>query len=285
MLTSARCSISVRIPFARSFTPSAHHAHITHHICTVHDRISRGIDLRDTDGRCTRPSGPQREGLHLHLYIHGHITTSVMHLRPPHVSRRVDTSQHPCLHPRNPLWPLHTPTGQVLHQEGRTQASQRRPEEVPRGGGYILASHIGDRLVLVPFRLSSHTTSCGSTEVSIMRARRVCSRLVMRSSSFMNESHGYIIHIRHIHTSAVECSPSAHRYTVCGRREHLAEERVLWGRPLSMSLHCTHITPIDIHIIYTSPSCATEVNAQHPNAIDRHVRVAQWKHWCRDKCR
>ena len=107
----------------------------------------------------------------------------------------------------------------------------------------------------------------------------------MRSSSFMNESHGYVIHIRHIHTSAVECSPTAHRYTVCGRREHLAEERVLWGRPLSMSLHCTHITPIDIHIIYTSPSCATEVNAQHPNAIDRHVRVVQWKHWCRDKCR
>ena len=36
------------------------------------------------------------------------------------------------------------------------------------------------------------------------------------------------------------------------------------------------------------PGCAphtTEVNAASPNAIDRHVRVVQWQHWCRDKCR
>ena len=29
----------------------------------------------------------------------------------------------------------------------------------------------------------------------------------------------------------------------------------------------------------------TEVNASTPNAIDRHVRVVQWQHGCRDKCR
>ena len=29
----------------------------------------------------------------------------------------------------------------------------------------------------------------------------------------------------------------------------------------------------------------TEVNARYPAAVDRHIRVVQWNHWTRDKCR
>ena len=100
---------------------------------------------------------------------------------------------------RNQLWPLHTPTGQVLHQEGGTQAPQGWPEEVPRGCGYIIARQISCRLVVAALRPASHTTSCGLTEVSIMRTRRVCSRLLVCSSSFVRESHIYIMHVQHTH--------------------------------------------------------------------------------------
>ena len=45
--------------------------------------------------------------------------------------------------------------------------------------------------------------------------------------------------------------------------------------------------------IYTCIECAppaivylnTEVNARYPAAVDRHIRVVQWNHWTRDKCR
>ena len=42
------------------------------------------------------------------------------------------------------------------------------------------------------------------------------------------------------------------------------------------------------HIEYASPASVylnTEVNARYPAAVDRHIRVVQWNHWTRDKCR
>ena len=114
----------------RSSTPSAHRAHTTHHICTVHDRISRGIDLRDTDGRCTRPGGPQREGLHLHLYIYGRITTVVLHLRPPATAH----THRPSATPRR--WYTNTPR-MAGRSTTRLQVHYRSPNQRSLSGSRI----------------------------------------------------------------------------------------------------------------------------------------------------
>ncbi len=39
------------------------------------------------------------------------------------------------------------------------------------------------------------------------------------------------------------------------------------------------------HVVVESITYMTEVNARHPDAVDRHVRRAQWSHWCGEKCR
>ena len=39
------------------------------------------------------------------------------------------------------------------------------------------------------------------------------------------------------------------------------------------------------HVVVESITYMTEVNARHPDAVDRHVRRAQWSHWSGEKCR
>ena len=75
------------------------------------------------------------------------------------------------------------------------------------------------------------------------------------------------------------------RYTVRRRYEHLAERGVQVGRPLSRASYIHTSPPLSYCCVVANAPLMTEVNAQHPSAIDRHVRVAQWHHWCRNKCR
>ena len=83
------------------------------------------------------------------------------------------------------------------------------------------------------------------------------------------------------------CRPTR-RYTGGGRPEHAHQA---WGRQgpqlsLAFVLSHTHAPiPMSLHIVFFNASCVTEVNACHPNAVDRHTRVFQWQHWCRDTCR
>ena len=80
----------------------------------------------------------------------------------------------------------------------------------------------------------------------------------------------------------------AHRYTIGGRHEHTPQVRMPEGPHLSRAVGLSHIhasSPIHIHTVSFNAPYVTEANARHPNAVDRHIRVVQWQHWCRDKCR
>ena len=83
------------------------------------------------------------------------------------------------------------------------------------------------------------------------------------------------------------CRPT-HRYTGSGRPEHAHQAWGRQGHRLSLVFVLSHThahIPMSLYTgLFTVP-CMTEVNARHPNAVDRHIRVFQWQHWCRDKCR
>ena len=57
------------------------------------------------------------------------------------------------------------------------------------------------------------------------------------------------------------------------------------GKVISSVLYSYYRIPVSLYIAFFNAQCMTEVNARHPNAVDRHIRVFQWQHWCRDKCR
>ena len=83
------------------------------------------------------------------------------------------------------------------------------------------------------------------------------------------------------------CRPT-HRYTGGGRPEHAHQAWGRQGHQLSLVFVLSHThapIPMSLYIVSFNAQCMTEVNARHPNAVDRHIRVFQWQHWCRDKCR